>query len=66
MKGMNPKMKLLFVRHGKTEWNKDKKMQGSVDIFLNDEGITHAHKMAQKLQETKIDVAFCSPLTRAK
>lgn len=59
-------MKLLFVRHGKTEWNKEKKMQGSVDISLSKEGIVHAQKMAEKLQATKIDVAFCSPLTRTK
>lgn len=59
-------MKLLFVRHGKTAWNKEKKMQGSVDISLSEEGIVHAQKMAEKLQEIKIDVAFCSPLIRTK
>jgi len=59
-------MKLLFVRHGKTEWNKEKKIQGSVDVSLSEEGIVHAQKMAKKLKETKIDIAFCSPLTRTK
>lgn len=59
-------MKILFVRHGKTEWNNQKKMQGSVDIPLSDDGIEHAKIMAKKLKDTKIDVAFCSPLDRAK
>lgn len=59
-------MKILFVRHGKTDWNNQKKMQGSVDIPLSDEGIEHAKIMAEKLQNSKIDVAFCSPLNRAK
>lgn len=59
-------MEILFVRHGKTAWNKEKKMQGNVDIPLSEEGITHAEKMAEKLKDKKIDVAFCSPLTRAK
>lgn len=59
-------MEILFVRHGKTEWNKQKKMQGNVDIELSDEGIEHAKKMAEKLQDSHIDVAFCSTLTRAK
>lgn len=59
-------MEILFVRHGKTAWNKEKKMQGNVDIPLSEEGITHAQMMAEKLKDKKIDVAFCSPLERAK
>lgn len=59
-------MKILFVRHGKTDWNHQKKMQGSVDIPLSDDGIEHAKIMAEKLKNLKIDVAFCSPLDRAK
>lgn len=59
-------MEILFVRHGKTEWNEQKKMQGGVDIELNKEGIKHAEIMAKKLQNADIDIAFCSPLTRAK
>lgn len=59
-------MEVLFVRHGKTDWNNQKKMQGSVDIPLSEEGIEHAKIMAEKLQNSKIDVAFCSPLNRAK
>lgn len=59
-------MEILFVRHGKTAWNKEKKMQGIVDIPLSDEGIEHAKKMAEKLKDKKIDIAFCSPLDRAK
>lgn len=59
-------MEILFVRHGKTAWNKEKKMQGNVDIPLSEEGIIHAEKMAEKLKNKKIDIAFCSPLERAK
>lgn len=59
-------MEILFVRHGKTDWNNHKKMQGSADISLSEEGIEHVKIMAEKLQNTKIDVAFCSPLNRAK
>lgn len=59
-------MEIIFVRHGKTSWNKEKKMQGNVDIPLSEEGIIHAEKMAAKLENKKIDIAFCSPLVRAK
>lgn len=59
-------MEILFVRHGKTAWNKEKKMQGNVDIPLSEEGIIHAEEMAKKLKDKKIDIAFVSPLNRAK
>lgn len=29
-------MEIIFVRHGKTSWNKEKKMQGNVDIPLSE------------------------------
>ena len=56
-------MEILFVRHGKTDW---KRMQGNVDIPLSEEGVIYAEKMADKLKNKKIDIAFCSPLERAK
>jgi len=59
-------LEILFVRHGKTTWNKEKKMQGNVDIPLSEEGIIHAEQMAEKLKDKKIDIAFSSPLDRAK
>ena len=43
-------MKILFVRHGKTDWNNQKKIQGSADILLSNEGIEHAK--IKKLQST--------------
>ena len=59
-------MKIYFVRHGKTEWNKLKKMQGSADIPLNEEGIKQAYKTKELLRNIELDYAFCSPLIRAK
>ncbi len=35
-------MEILFVRHGRTEWNNKKKMQGNVDIPLSNKGTEHA------------------------
>lgn len=46
-------MEILFVRHGKTSWNKEKKMQGNVDIPLSEDGIAHAEMMAEKLKDKK-------------
>jgi broad specificity phosphatase PhoE len=59
-------MKIYFVRHGKTEWNKLKKMQGSADIPLNEEGIEQAYKTKELISNIEFDCAICSPLTRTK
>lgn len=59
-------MNLYVVRHGQTEWNVLKKMQGSVDIPLNEKGIEQAYRTKENLKDIKIDFIFCSPLIRAK
>lgn len=37
-------MKLYMIRHGQTEWNKEKRLQGRVDIPLNAYGIQLAEE----------------------
>lgn len=59
-------MKLYFVRHGETSWNKRHKVQGRVDIPLNEYGRYLAQKTREGLKDTKIDLAYTSPLIRAK
>ena len=54
-------MEILFVRHGKTAWNKEMRMQGNVDIPLSEEGIIHAEKMADKLKNKKLISHFALP-----
>lgn len=59
-------MKLYFVRHGETSWNKLRKVQGRADIPLNEYGRYLARKTCEGLKDTKIDLAYTSPLIRAK
>ena len=59
-------MKLYLVRHGETEWNKQKKIQGQVDIPLDEFGRTLARKTAVGLADIPFDVCYSSPLSRAK
>ena len=59
-------MKLYIVRHGETEWNKARKIQGQVDIPLNEFGRTLAKKTAKGLADIKFDLCYTSPLVRAK
>lgn len=59
-------MKLYVVRHGQTEWNVLKKMQGSADIPLNEYGKEQAQETKAILENISFDIIFCSPLIRAK
>ena len=58
-------MKLLLVRHGKTNWNTEKRAAGLTDVELNEEGIEQANIIRDKLKDTHIDVIISSPLVRA-
>lgn len=57
---------IYFVRHGETEWNKIGRMQGSIDIELNETGRKQASIVKEKLKGVKFDKVFSSPLKRAK
>ncbi len=57
-----PREEFLFVRHGKTDWNKDLIKQGPLDLPLNKEGEIQAEKAALLLKDlyVKQDVAVIS------
>lgn len=59
-------MKIYFVRHGETDWNKERKLQGQIDIPLNEFGRKLAEDTAPFLKDIDFDMAFTSPLSRAK
>lgn len=60
------RMKLYLVRHGQTDWNRARKLQGCTDIPLNEYGRYVAELTREGLKEVAFDVAFTSPLIRAK
>ena len=64
MKGIP--MKIYFIRHGETIWNKEKKIQGQSDIPLNEYGRELAHITADALKDIPFDIVYSSPLIRAK
>ena len=59
-------MKLYIVRHGETDWNKARKIQGQSDIPLNAFGRHLARETAKGLADVHFDLCFTSPLSRAK
>jgi Fructose-2,6-bisphosphatase len=58
--------RILLVRHGETEWNRQKRFQGQMDIPLNSTGEEQGRKTAEFLAEVPINRAFSSPLLRPK
>ncbi len=63
--GRKGRMKLYLVRHGETDWNKVKKIQGQVDIPLNQFGKHLAEETAEGLRDIPFDLCISSPLSRA-
>ncbi|WP_027502892.1 histidine phosphatase family protein [Rhodococcus sp. UNC363MFTsu5.1] len=56
---------LALIRHGETEWNAQRRLQGSSDIPLNDTGRAQAHRAADALADRTWDLLVSSPLSRA-
>lgn len=54
-----------LVRHGQTDWNVQKRIQGQLDIPLNKTGRAEATKLAFELKEIPFSSCFSSDLQRA-
>ncbi|MCR1162865.1 histidine phosphatase family protein [Paenarthrobacter sp. UW852] len=54
-----------LVRHGQTDWNAERRLQGSTDIPLNDVGRGQARDAVAALSDRQWDVVVSSPLGRA-
>jgi len=57
--------RLIAVRHGETAWNVDTRIQGQLDIPLNDKGRWQARRAGQALADESIDAIYSSDLARA-
>ena len=55
-------MKIYMIRHGETDWNKKRKLQGQVDIPLNEFGKLLAKETAPALADVSFAVCYASPL----
>jgi broad specificity phosphatase PhoE len=55
---------LLLVRHGETDWNRDRRWQGHTDTHLNDEGRAQARRVVDELGG--VDALYSSDLARAR
>lgn len=57
--------KVYLARHGETEWNRERRLQGSQDIPLSKIGKAQSEKLAHKLSHILIDTIITSDLKRA-
>jgi broad specificity phosphatase PhoE len=55
---------LLFIRHGETQDNIDRILQGWRDTSLTPKGLSEARILADKMQSQQIDAIYHSPLIR--
>ncbi|MFO7629513.1 MAG: histidine phosphatase family protein [Prochlorococcaceae cyanobacterium] len=58
--------RLLLVRHGETDWNRQGRFQGQIDIPLNDNGRLQAEAAARFLADVEIHRAYTSSMARPR
>ncbi|HWH26047.1 MAG TPA: histidine phosphatase family protein [Pseudolysinimonas sp.] len=56
---------LFLVRHGETDWNRQRRIQGVTDIPLNETGREQARRTGELLARRSWDAVYTSPLDRA-
>ena len=59
-------MRLILVRHGATDWNQQRRVQGLSNLGLNETGKRQAEALAQALRNERVDAIYTSPLRRAQ
>jgi 2,3-bisphosphoglycerate-dependent phosphoglycerate mutase len=57
--------RVIAVRHGETAWNVDTRIQGQLDVGLNEAGRTQARRLARALEGEGLHAVYASDLARA-
>jgi probable phosphoglycerate mutase len=57
---------LLFIRHGETDWNREQRFQGQIDVPLNAMGLAQAQRLGVRLAADPHHALFSSDLGRAR
>lgn len=62
---MNPSLELWLIRHGETDWNAERRIQGQQHNSLSDLGRRQARRLGVRLEGEAFDAVYCSDLRRA-
>lgn len=57
--------RLCLVRHGETDWNAERRLQGQLDIGLNAAGLAQARAVRAGLADRRFAAVYSSTLARA-
>lgn len=57
--------RIFLIRHGETEWNKEKRLQGNSNVNLSHEGLRQARLLADQAPFPYVDAIYSSDLSRA-
>jgi len=59
---------LILIRHGETDWNRELRFQGQVDVALNPLGHEQSRRLAERLAAERpvVDHLICSDLVRTR
>ena len=57
---------LILIRHGETDWNRELRFQGQVDVPLNAVGHEQARRLGSRLAGEAADLLVCSDLIRTQ
>ncbi len=57
--------KLVVIRHGQSEWNRENRFTGWVDVDLSEKGVEEARHAGELLKGESFDILFTSVLQRA-
>lgn len=58
--------RICLVRHGETDWNAERRLQGHIDVPLNATGAAQARATAANLTEHEFSAVYTSDLRRAR
>ena len=59
-------MELHLIRHGETNWNKERRVQGQSESHLTDLGIQQAQDLGQRIAHLEFDEIYCSSSLRTR
>src|SRR5438309_12129111 len=57
---------LYVARHGQTDWNAERRLQGGTDIPLNAQGLLQARDLAERMSAIPFLAVYCSALQRSR